>query len=217
MTGRTLRALLFPLCLFAPACGSGENAKKSCPAKGIGVETPEGVACSTADPTSAAGEACADQIANYKSFACTEPQICSDLGKRKVPSFVVDAGAAPADVSFILTNCSTGNKKLTISKIVLMGDDNCAFTEAEITEKVADPGQEIIIRTKYQPKAEGQDFATIYIYSDAQNANPLIIPICGRALSQSTTCNDAGAGASKVCSFLECKNLTKPNPACHKE
>jgi len=204
--------LLVGLCVAASGC-SEEEATQACPAKGIGVMSKSGQSCSTAaaDPTSEAGKDCRDQLENYRSYGCAEQQICPDQGKRKIPDFVVDPTVAGQEGAFILTNCSTGNKTLTISKVALTGDSRCSFEEPEVVGKEVDPGETAIIRTVYLPKTVGEDHAALYVYSDAKNIRPLIIPICGRGIAKGATSPDGGATST-----FDCKEVGKTcNDACH--
>ena len=107
---------------------------------------------------------------------------------------IVIVKAQGQEVSFILTNCSTGNRKLTISKLVLAGDSRCVFSEPEIYPgKVVDPGDQITLRTVYKPTAIGEDHAALIIESDGQNYPKFVIPICGKVIAQPVPGTDAGA------------------------
>jgi hypothetical protein len=218
-------ALVVPVILsLLVACGSDDKDKKQCPAKGIAVESSTGVACSTAtaDPENptykVAAQDCSDQLKNYKNYLCTDPQICVDLGVRIVPDFIVDPMSTGESVSFLITNCSTGNKKLTISKVVIVGDSRCSYSEAEVEAKEVAPGKDMLIRTVYKPKTPGVDMAGIHIISDAQNYKPFVLPLCGRALAKYQPGKDSGPSGADAATNkpLRCDDATnmKVNTTC---
>ncbi len=209
--------------VLAGGCAKEDDNKKSCPPKGIAVAAADGTPCAqaSADPTSVPGKDCRDQVEKYKEYDCFEPQVCPDQSKRKIPDFVLDLKAQGQEVSFILTNCSTGNRKLTISKLVLAGDSRCVFSEPEIFPgKVVDPGDQITLRTVYKPTAVGEDHAALIIESDAQNYPKFVIPICGKVIDKPAPGADAGtpgkdAGTGPV---FDCKDVQgKITTSCHKE
>ncbi len=223
MNARTLLGSLAVCCailaVFTLAVCGNDDSKSTCPAKGIGVQSKSGTACSTAsaEPNSEVGKDCRDQVENYKTYDCTEPQICVDQGKRVVPGFVVDAMATGQEVAFIITNCSTGNKSLNISKLVIAGDSRCNFKEPEIESKEIKPGQSVTVRSVYFPKVVGDDQAALHIFSDAQNYKDLVIPMCGRAVAKPTTAPDAGpkGDAGKTVGF-DCQDVkTACTDSCH--
>jgi hypothetical protein len=204
-------------------CGS-EDKKKSCPAGGIGVAAKDGTPCikATVDPSSAAGKDCLEQFNDYKGYDCFEPQICVDQGKRKVPDFVLDAMSSGQEVSFLITNCSSGNRKLTLSKLTIAGDSRCSLAEPQVEPgKVIEAGQQAVVRTIYKPKGLGEDHAALIIQSDAQNFKPLIIPICGKALPRYAPGKDSGpppTGDAGSGPLFDCKDVgTTVNKTCHQE
>jgi hypothetical protein len=196
---RTLSGRIATIIVFIAACSSEDQNRKPCPTKGIGVEASDGTSCSkaAADPASEAGKICREQVEKYKEYDCTEPQLCVDQGKRKIPDYVLNDPGKEA--SFTLTNCSTKNSKLIINKIIIAGDSRCSFSEPEIEQteaKEIDPGKSISIRTVYKAKAVGEDHAAIHIYSNAQNWNPLIISLCGKTSLTVPLNPDAGKSAA---------------------
>jgi hypothetical protein len=219
----TLVATILSLTMLC-GCGDDKENKKACPSKGIAVAATDGTPCSTAsaDPTSTAGKDCREQVEKYKDFDCFEPQVCLDQSKRKIPDLVLDPKAQGQEVSFILTNCSTGHRKLTISRLVLAGDSRCVFTEPEIDPgKVIEPGGQITLRTVYKPTAVGEDHAALIVESDGQNYPKFVIPICGKVIPKFAPGADSGppptsdAGAGPV---FDCKDVQgKITTSCHKE
>lgn len=203
------------------AC-SDEDSKKPCPPKGIGVEEFEGVSAG-------------DQLLNYQNYACSEPQICPDLVTAAIaPYYVIDESAAPAQASVGLTNCSTGNKKLVIEQVVLVGDKECAFTcpcrrdksapcarcQVSIEKSEIEPGETISISIEYKPTKARLDGAAFHVYSNAQNFSRSVTPICVRALDDPPGgSSDAGAGdggggnapAPPRCDFID----PEVNTTCH--
>jgi hypothetical protein len=224
---RSALVLSLTLSLLVVGCSSDTVEKKECPAKGIGVQSAAGISCSTAsaDPENptykAAVTDCSDQVSNYKNYLCSDPQICYDLGVRIVPDFVVDPMGTGENVVFVITNCSSGNKKLTISKVLIVGDSRCSYGEAEVASKELDPGKEMLIRTVYKPKAPGVDMAGIHIFSDAANYKPLTIALCGRALAKYKPGADSGvsgvdAATNKALRCSDPATMTV-NKTCHAE
>jgi hypothetical protein len=199
-------SLALSLGLFFSAC-SDEAEKKPCPTKGIGVETAKGVSCREAAkyPTSTDALECRDQVENYKSYACEEPQMCPDRGK-VIRRYDLTATSAGEEVSFVLTNCSTGTQKLTVTKLVIYGDARCSFKEAEYGDtgsgsnlpNEAVPGESIAIRTVYKPLTVGDDFAEIAITSNAVNAKyftPFTVAVCGSAIPEFPAGKDSAVAA----------------------
>jgi len=135
-----------------------------------------------------------EQIADYKRFACTAPQICPDVGGKDAQFVRTRAGASTGvEVSFLLTNCSTGASDLHLSGVTVYGDERCSFsdvTDADIAEKTVPPGGTTVIRTVYKPLSAGADYAELRVTSDAQNFPELRLTICGAA----SPIVDGGAG-----------------------
>ena len=231
--GRMSRpATILALFMLASGCASEDKNMQPCPTKGIGVEAPNGTSCykAASDPSSEAAKACRDQFENYKGYSCSEPQICADVGLRLVPEFVLDPKAPGEPISFTLTNCSTGNSKITISKILLVGDDRCSFVvrkdnqatgDVAIEDKVIDPGKYVSIQTVYWPLTEGEDHAAIHVFSNAKNFSPLVIPVCGRAVVKNAMSQDSGPSSGSdggTAKGFQCKEVgSKVNTTCHKE
>jgi len=143
----------------------------ACPPKGIGVAEHDGYTVQA-------------QIAYWKNFKCETPQICPDIGGR-AGHFFIGQGSAPGELTFNITNCSTGNKKLVISGVTLLGDSRCYFTKVtdsdiQPTKEVA-PGESTIIRTTYDPKKAGEDHAGLRVASNAENYANLDLLVCGLA------------------------------------
>ena len=165
-----------------------------------------------------------------------------DIGGRAA-RFVVVPGAEAGELSFLLTNCSTGGEKLVIEKIGVYGDNRCYFADvtssdirsqsqrdtASATEIL--PGETSVVRTTYNPKQPGEDFAEIRVTSNAENFPTLRLRVCGRAEAPAPDAGpppavDAGvadgggtvvrdAGAPDAFNF-ECKAVEKLE-SCHSE
>jgi hypothetical protein len=224
--------LALSLGLVLAGCSS-ETEKKPCPAKGIGVAAASGQSCRDAasSPTSADYKDCLDQVENYKNYSCEEPQICPDRGK-VIRLYTLSGTAAGEEVSFVLTNCSTGTQALNVTKMIVYGDTRCSFSDAEYGDagtgssspNEAAPGESIAIRTIYKPKTVGQDFAAISITANAKNFSPLSIAVCGAALpyypagkDSSVAAADSSSTDSSTSPLKDCKEVgTTVTSSCHK-
>ena len=189
----------------------------ACPPMGIGVAEHNGVSP-------------AQQIANYTRYSCDQPQICPDLGARFVGLYIIDPGAAAAEVPVTLTNCSTGNNRVEIESVVVLGDRQCAFTDvsdAEITSKTIDPGSSEALRTTYKPTSVGDHHAVLRIKSNAANFPELLIAVCGLAQQRREDAGlpvimDGGSaadggGPAQDSLALVCEAPDTVNPTCHSQ
>ncbi len=123
------------------------------------------------------------QVAEYKRYACTAPQICPDMDEQRV---LHDVASGPLEVGFLLTNCSTGAQPLMIDEVLVLGDDRCAFSNvgaADISTKVINPGETAAIRLRYDPAAAGEDHAVLAVRSNAHNDAVMHLRICGLAVT----------------------------------
>ena len=163
--------------------------RKPCPPGGLGVTAASGKSCSSIiDPNDPDIKDCAGQMTSYKDYACSEPQICPDVGVHALPSFEI--GSTPLNVSFVITNCSTGNKKLRVATVEMEGDKRCFFgfnAASAISATEIAPGDTALIQATYAPTAEGEDHAAISVYSNAQNFPGLMLMLCGRAVKAGAT------------------------------
>lgn len=166
-----------------------------------------------------------EQIENYQKYACDQPQICPDEGSPFAPFYVIDPKAAPATVNLGLTNCSTGQKKLLIDKIVIAGDQRCFFTEAIVEKQTIDPGETVIVKVDYKPTALGEDHGQFQIHSNAENHAVLKVPFCSRALDKAPVSPDAGVAdggpsdggtAADAAVRMRCQEVTSVTSQCHK-
>lgn len=216
MRVRALAGITVALALTAGCSdggGGGGEATKPCPPKGIGVAAFQGATK-------------AQQVTNWKDYKCSQPQICPDVGAADVPLYIIDPKAAAHATSLVLTNCSTGNAKLTVSKVVMYGDAKCAFGEPQIDQKVVDPNGTAVIQATWKPKKAGEHHAAFWVYSNAQNFPVLKIPACGIARPKpadaGTASGDGGVPDSKpaaadAAGTLKCKAVTTINGSCHKD
>jgi len=215
-----IASLTVCLALTTAACDGEETDMKPCPTSGIGVTASNGNSCASPEAGefgSLTGKDCRDQIANYHEYDCSAAQICSDQPGEVYDQTPVSAGTAARGVNFLITNCSTGNEKLVISKVVITGDDRCSFTEPEIEAKEVAPGSSIAVRSTYKPASVGEDHAALVIYTNASNYPQFILPICGRGVEPQTgPAPDGGTGGDP--SVFSCKDVQgKVNSSCHAE
>jgi len=218
---RIITLVLSSSLLCLSGCGS-EVEKLICPAKGLGVETPGGRSCSTIKDSSDPDlKICQDQLKEYKKYGCDQPQICPDVGSRRITDFEVGKTSAGETISFVLTNCSTGNQSLIINKVVITGDDRCFFQKFNKSTDIQPsleilPGENSTIITVYKPTVKGEDHAHIRVFSNAQNFNPLVLPVCGLAVPKGSLGKDAGPGGDASVKVFTCKNVgSKVNTKCH--
>lgn len=133
------------------------------------------------------------QSTAYRRFACETPQICEDLDWVVIEH---QANRAQTDVSFLLTNCSTGSAPLEITGIAIYGDQRCAlqnFTDASFQKKVIQPGETVAVHTSYTPPQAGEDFAEVRVLSNATNHPELRLRLCGRTKQPLAGASDGGA------------------------
>ncbi len=148
--------------------------------------------CSTDDtdllPCPANGIGPAEQR-GWEKYDCKQPQICPDLGWLSV--FDQPVNGDVREMAVLITNCTKGQAKLVIDKVVLKGDDRCAMSEPEVETKEVLPGlnNAVSIRITWKPKAAGRDDAAIFIHSNAKNYPILEVPVCGTAIASQ---GDAG-------------------------
>ncbi len=212
--------LAFSLVFTMFACDGEEAEKKPCPIKGIGVESASGTSCASEEAAefgSLAGTDCRDQVALFNEYGCSEPQICADQPGGIYDQTSISVAQAARGVNFLITNCSTGNEKLVISKVIITGDDRCSFTEPEIEAKEIDPGGSIAIRSTYKPTSVGEDHAAFVITTNAGNFPEFILPICGRGVEPQTSPAPDG-GVDPEPTVFTCKDVQgKINSSCHAE
>jgi hypothetical protein len=187
----------------AVAGDSSKGKGNPCPEEGLGVKSSSGTSCSSVvDPNDPDVIDCANQMTNYKDYACSEPQICPDQGVVSIPGFVL--GSSAQSVTFTITNCSTGTRKLRVARVDLEGDPRCSFQLDPNTPAEIAPGESATVKADYAPQVEGEDHAAIVVYSDAQNFPGLMLPLCGRAVTS------GGSPGS-----LTCKMVSGVEP-CHR-
>jgi hypothetical protein len=201
---RSLGVLTLGICLALVAGCSGDDGdggpSKPCPAKGIGV----------------------GEIGDWENYNCSEPQICPDKGWVAVFDYPVDPANPKRALSVILTNCSKGQQKLVIEKVVVKGDDRCYMSEAEVEDKEILPGSlnARFVRVTWKPEAAGRDDAALEIHSNAKNFPVLEIPLCGTAIAPSGDAGvvipDKGAWTQDAAPpWARCNPVTKLNSKCH--
>lgn len=195
-------ALALGLALVAGCSGDDGESLLPCPAKGIG----------------------GAELGDWEKYNCQEPQICPDRGWISVLDYPVDPANPKRAMSVILTNCSKGQKKLVIEKVVLKGDDRCYMSEPEVEDKEILPGglNSRFIRVTWKPEQAGRDDAALFIHSNAQNFPILEVPLCGTAVAPQ---GDAGIVIADkgVWTFdaappwVQCNPVTKLNDKCHSD
>lgn len=208
--------------LLTTACSDDGGDLRPCPSKGIGVEDFGGFTAN-------------EQILEYQQFDCKEPQICPDDRIALYdPEYLIDENTPPAQSTIGLTNCSTGNQKLVIERVVLVGDSRCSFTcqcrldrqepcercQVEIENSTVNPGETVSVAILYDPTSPGADHAAFHVFSNAQNFNPSVTPMCARAVTSlsNETADDGGVtqdGGSD--STFECEFVSEVNSACHED
>lgn len=215
---RTVGALALSLLLFGACSDDKGGGMRACPTDAAGKVVGLGViAFDGVEP--------GKQIEEAFLYNCSEPQICPDQGSPYVPSFVVDPSKAAYGISLGLTNCSTGNNKLVIEKVVIAGDPRCSFTDASIEGKDIAPGKgnTTFVKVDWFPKTVGQDYGAMWVYSNAQNFNPLKVPFCGNAIAQAPDGGvvvqpDLGAYTEAGLSIWKCPEAKTVNASCpHQE
>jgi len=223
---RTSSIVSLSLVLLLGAC-SDNTEKKACPAGGIGVTSSNGVKCEgILDPNNADLLDCQQQIETYKEYGCSKPQVCFDNGSLLSYGKLVSKEQPALPLSFILTNCSTGNQKLVIQKVEVMGDERCYlnFDASQDIEKMEIPsGEGGLIQVRYDPKKTGEDHAVVVVHTNAENFPVLRLYVCGVAISRYLPNMDSGAPPDLSPSaddagrplFL-CKDQTKAYP-CHQQ
>lgn len=77
-----------------------------------------------------------------------------------------------------------GEQTLKIGKIVIKGDQHCAFRWMGPDEKELGPDGSAFIRMWYKPTVRADDSISLEISSNAVNFDPLVVPICGRGALQ---------------------------------
>jgi hypothetical protein len=207
------------LLLVAPGCA--DDSKKACPEGGLGITTSDGTLCSgILDPLSEKVAECQEQMREYVDYDCAEPQICPDHGAHQIPFYILAPSTAPEELTFTLTNCSTGGKPLVIEKVEITGDPRCHFTfnpETDIQPSLEiKPGETGFIRAVYDPQALGEDHGQIRIYSNAQNFPLLVLPICAWANPEPAGTGDAGVtGTDLMVEIPACKDVGDTIEPCH--
>ena len=128
------------------ACSGDDNDGKPCPENGIG----------------------ADEIENWEQYNCTQPQICPDIGWVAVIGYPVSPDSPKRQMAVQLTNCSKGNTKLIIEKVVLKGNSRCYMSEPQIEDREIDPGDGNgkTIAVTWKPEKVGRDDAALFIHSN---------------------------------------------------
>lgn len=229
-----MRALTIPLTilvastLIAISSGCKDDVElKACPSGGLGIKSTEtGTVCQgILDPEDEDLQNCTDQMLEYKDYACNEPQVCPDQGSYRLPIYYHDVNYQGDTMSFALTNCSTGNEPLTISKIVLAGDSRCSMIfdkTKDVESLVVEPGEATIIRVLYKPSDLGEDHAALRITSNAENFPELVLPMCARAVPKFAPGHDSGmpgmgdGGADTgIDDDWICKDVGTQVAACH--
>lgn len=218
------------------SCTAGET-RLPCPPKGIGVEH-------VGMPAGGGGEPCQGslcmwtggrygcseqsdvclQIAEHKRFACNRPQICPDVGGKDAQFVrrVLGSSSKVQTVTFLVSNCSTGDEDLIISRVKVYGDERCSFTDVtdnDIGAKTVRPGETTAIRTSYDPASVGEDHAELRVYSNAQNFPELRLPLCGAAVAAAPDggAPDGSSDGGTRDAFggpVACKERTSPS-SCH--
>ncbi|MBW2731175.1 MAG: hypothetical protein JRH20_02215 [Deltaproteobacteria bacterium] len=166
-------------------------------------------------PCPEGGLTTAEQLVNAADYGCNQPQICPDQGSMAMPTggYIIAPTAAPYSSNNVITNCSTGQGRLEITKIIVRGDARCAFTEPQIEKTDVDPGTATAVKIDWKPEAAGEDHAALVIFSNAQNFPVLVLPACSTAYIEApVAATDAGVSGPLVCN-----EVTTVNTTCHSE
>jgi hypothetical protein len=125
-------------------------------------------------------------------------------------------------LSFSLTNCSVGNKTLTLTKILLAGDKNCSFVfenEKHVETLEIEPGKSSVIQAIYKPAGLTEDHAAFRITTNAKNFPELVLPMCARSVPKYEPDKDSGMPGAVDGGLPEgwiCKDVGDTIQDCHK-
>jgi hypothetical protein len=213
--------LTISLALALGAC-SDDIDKKACPAAGLGAASElSGKSCKgLQDPTDSDLQDCQQQMENYKQYDCKEPQICFDRTVDRALNFVIAKEAPESSLSFILTNCSTGNQKLVISSVEVLGNQSCHFKfdiTTDVQKQEVSPGDQTLIQVRYLPTKPSEDHVVLKVSSNAQNFPELRLFACGFGVWKFPSGQDSGSplyadlGVMREAGFagMECKDQTQ--------
>jgi hypothetical protein len=217
------RFFLLVLVSLLGAC-SDDSDKKACPSSGLGaVSEVSGKSCKgLQDPTDPDLQDCQQQMENAKQYDCKEPQICFDRTVERALNFIIAKEAPEYSLSFILSNCSTGNQKLVISSVEVLGNQSCHFSfdiTKDLQKQEVSPGDQTLIQVRYLPTKPSQDHLVLKVTSNAQNFPELRLFACGFGVPKYPAGQDSGSpvyvdlGTYREAGFagMECKDQTKPS------
>ena len=179
-------------------CGSSDaGCKKACPAGGLGVTSTAGKKCEVIldhkDPDLLD---CQEQIQNYKDYGCSRPQVCFDQNFQQGFGFTVAPSAPAYRLSFVITNCSTGNEKLVIQSVKVLGDEKCSFafdTGVDVEKLEIPPGEFGLVSARYLPTKLGEDHAVLVLHTNAENFPTLKLYACGTGIPRFAAGLDSGS------------------------
>ena len=185
ITALTAFAGLLGFAAFLPtSCSSSKTCKASY--KDVG---DEGAACI--------------QTASSTAACFAKPQMCPNLTPIFFNNRLV---STETPVNVLLEN--RGEEPMKISSIKVRGDTRCAFKKAMFSPAVGssiEPGDSMVVRFKYvTPATAGEDHATIEIISDSENLPTLQIPVCGKAVTSSTTQMHLDCQNTRAAAFTDC-------------
>lgn len=146
------------------------------------------------------------QISESCKIPYQNAQVCPDLSPVAFCSRYVGAS-----VSLPILLFNRGLSGLQISKVELVGDDNCAFN----LKTSFDPGKIIsymgseALQIAYRPTQAKADSAMLRITSTAENFPVLSVPVCGQGVPVGTPVNLDGG----VCP-QQCPAARSEKPAC---
>jgi hypothetical protein len=160
------------------------------------------------------------QMAKAHEYNCTTPQLCIDVDFCQMEGRPVDKSIAPWSCNVVVTNCSRGNNKLTLSSLQLLGDPRCHFSEPQLSNRELLPGASAVLKVDYDPETVGEDHASLIIKSNAANFATFNVLICGFAVVPRFDMSippdplDAGIPPADA-GGTRCKAATTLNTRCH--
>ena len=178
--------------------GCSDDEKKACPAGGLGVTSAAtGKPCAgILDPNDTDLLDCQEQIQNYKDYGCSKPQVCFDQNFQQGFGFTVAPSAPAYRLSFVITNCSTGNEKLVIQSVEVLGDEKCSFTfdtSVDVEKLEIPPGEFGLVSARYLPTKLGEDHAVLVLHTNAENFPTLKLYACGTGIPRFAAGLDSGS------------------------
>lgn len=119
-------------------------------------------------------------------LACEEGNIPAEIWIDISPVNVGVRSTSPdaGSLHFDLQITNRGDEILAIERLESSGDQNCHFTFDGPDKSDLGKEESAFIRGWYQPVIPAGDQIALLVYSNADNVNPLVVPICGRGINE---------------------------------